>query len=78
MKLVAKRAELMQLTQNFMPRTRIGIFGNERMRSTPLDPKLNVWSLFRSVWVYLSMFRYYMKLGTKWVELVQLMHKFVP
>ena len=33
---------------------------------------------FRSVWVHLSMFRYYMKLGAKRVELVQLMHKFVP
>jgi len=33
---------------------------------------------FRSVWVHLSMFRYYMKLGAKWVELAQLMHKFVP
>src|SRR6185312_6402991 len=29
--------------QNFVPRTRIGIFGNERMRSTPLDPKLKYW-----------------------------------
>ena len=33
---------------------------------------------FRSVWVLLSMFRYYKKLGAKWVELVQLMQKFVP
>jgi len=28
--------------------------------------------------VHLSMFRYYIKLGAKRVELVQLMHKFVP
>ena len=34
--------------------------------------------VFRSVWVYLSMFCYYTKLGAKQVELVQLMHKFVP
>ena len=33
---------------------------------------------FRSVWVHLSTFRYYMKLVAKWVELVQLMDKFVP
>jgi len=33
---------------------------------------------FRSVWVLLSMFRYNKKLGAKWVELVQSMHKFVP
>ena len=39
-KLGAKRAELMLLTQNFMPRTRFEFFGNERTRSTPLDPKL--------------------------------------
>ena len=43
MKLGAKRAELVQLTQNFMARTRIGIFGNERTPSTPLDPKLKYW-----------------------------------
>ena len=33
---------------------------------------------FRSVWVHLSMFRHYTKLGAKRVELVQSMHKFVP
>src|SRR6185436_353949 len=32
----------------------------------------------RSDWVYLAMFRYYTKLGAKWVELVQLMQKFFP
>jgi len=31
----------------------------------------------RSVWVHLAMFHYYTKLGAKWVELVQLMDKFV-
>ena len=45
MKLGAKRAELVQLMQKFVPRTRIGIFGNERMRSTPLDPKLLFWCI---------------------------------
>ena len=30
---------------------------------------------FHSVWVHLGLFRYYMKLGAKRVELVQLMHK---
>jgi len=33
---------------------------------------------FRSILVHLVMFRYYTELGAKWVELVQLMHKFVP
>jgi len=31
-----------------------------------------------SVWVHLAILRYYKKLGAKRVELVQLMHKFVP
>jgi len=39
-KLGAKRAELVQ---KFMPRSRIGIFHNERTRSTPLDHKLMFW-----------------------------------
>ena len=33
---------------------------------------------FRSVSVHLAMFHYYPELGAKWVELVQLMDKFVP
>jgi len=40
MNLGAKRAELVQ---NFVPRSRVGIFRNERTRSTPLDPKLMFW-----------------------------------
>ena len=32
----------------------------------------------RSVWVHLAMIQHYTKLVAKWVELVQLMHKFVP
>ena len=36
-KLGAKGAKVVQ---KFVPRNRIGIFGNERTRSTPLDPKL--------------------------------------
>ena len=34
--------------------------------------------VFRSVSVHLAMFHYYTELGAKWVELVQLMKKFVP
>ena len=34
--------------------------------------------IIRSVLVHLAMFRYYTELGAKWVELVQLMDKFVP
>ena len=58
-KLGAKRAELVQ---KFVPRSRIGIFRNERTQSTPLDPKLPSFGCLT-------------KLGAKRVELVQ---KFVP
>ena len=44
-----KRAELVQM---FVPRSRVGIFRNESTRSTPLDPKLTIWS----VSYYLSAF----------------------
>jgi hypothetical protein len=39
-KLGAKRAELVQ---KIVPRSRIGIFRNERARTSPLDPKLMYW-----------------------------------
>ena len=32
-----------QLMQKFVPRSPVGIFNNERTRSTPLDPKLMFW-----------------------------------
>ena len=43
MKLDARRAELEQLMQKVVPRSRIGIFCSEPTRSTPLDPKLMFW-----------------------------------
>src|SRR6185295_6227443 len=52
-KLGANRAELVQ---KFVPRGRVGIFRNERTRSTPLDPKLMFWCIsyylgaFGTVW----------------------------
>jgi len=70
-KLAAKRAELVQ---KFVPRSRVGIFCNERTRSTLLDPKLMFWCVsfylgaFGTVWLHT-------KLGSKRAELVQ---KFVP
>ena len=134
-KLGAKRAELLQLMQKFLPWSRIGIFRNECTRPTPLDHKLKYccislclgafwivsllheawcktgwtgaiiayvfatkshrnfsqrftpdlphWTLSScfgasfSIWVHLAIFRYNTKLGAKWVEHVQLMHKFV-
>jgi len=36
-------AKRVKLVQKFVPRSRVGIFRNERTRSTPLDPKLMFW-----------------------------------
>jgi hypothetical protein len=53
-KLSAKWAKLMQ---KFVPRSRVGIFCNERTRSTPLDSKLMFWCVsyyldaFGTVWL---------------------------
>ena len=53
-KLGAKRAELVQ---KFVPRSRVGIFGNEHTRSIPLDPKQMFWCVsyylgaFSTVWL---------------------------
>ena len=50
----AKRAELVQ---KFVPRSRVGIFLNERTRSTQMDPKLMFWYVsyylgaFGAVWL---------------------------
>ena len=52
--LCAKRAELVQ---KFVPQSLVGIFLNERTRSTPLDPKLMFWCIlyylgaFGTVWL---------------------------
>ena len=53
-KLGAKRAELVQ---KFVPRSRGGLFRNERTRSIPVDPKLIFWyvsyylGVFGTVWL---------------------------
>ena len=53
-KLGAKRGEVVQ---KVVPRRRVGIFRNERTRSTPLDPKLIFWCVsyyldaFETVWL---------------------------
>src|SRR6185369_6142014 len=53
-KLGAKRAEIVQ---KFVPRSRVGIFHNKRIRSTPLHRKLMFWSVsyylgaFGTVWL---------------------------
>jgi len=70
-KLGAKRADLVQ---KFVPRSRFGIFHNERTRSTPLHPKLT----FSYVSYYLGAF------GTVWLpyetrcKTAELVQEFVP
>jgi hypothetical protein len=77
MKLGAKRGELVQLMQKFMPRNRIGIFQNEH--TDPHHWKLNLcFGAFCNVWVHLEPFRYCTKLSAKRTALVQLLQKFVP
>ena len=73
MKLGAERAKLEQLIPKFVPRRRVGIFRNERTRSTPLDPKLTFWCIlyYLGAWP----FGLLTKLGAQRAELVQ---KFVP
>jgi len=43
MKLGANRVELVKLMQKFVQRSQVGIFLNERNKSTPLDPKIMFW-----------------------------------
>ena len=51
------RCKMGRIVQKFVPRSRVGIFGNERTRSTPMDPKL----AFCCVSYYLGAF------GTVWL-----------
>jgi hypothetical protein len=44
-KVDAKLAELVPLSHKFAKQGRVGIFGNERTRSTPLDSKLIFWGV---------------------------------
>ena len=51
------RCKMAELPQKFVPRSRVGIFCNERTRSAPLDPKLTFWCIlyylgaFGTVWL---------------------------
>ena len=79
LKLGANRADRVQLMEKFVQQGRIRIFRNEGTLSKSLD----FWILnscpgaFRNVWVDLGLFHYCTKLSPNWVELVQLMQKFV-
>ena len=70
-KLGAKQAELVQ---NFVPRSRVGIFRNERNPTTTLDPKQMFWYV-RTFLVHSGLFGCLTKLCAKRSKLVQ---KFVP
>ena len=59
-----------QIDEKFGPRSRVGIFRNERTRSTPLDSKLMFWCVC-TIWVHLVPFGYLTKLDAKRAEVVQ-------
>ena len=63
-----------KLVQKFVPRSRVGIFHNERTRSTHWTLN-SCFGVFRTIWVHLVPFCYLTKLGVKWAKVVQ---KFVP
>ena len=56
MKLGAKQAELEQLMQKFVPRSRIGIFSSERTRSIHWTVN-SCFGAFGSVWMHFGLFR---------------------
>ena len=61
----------------FVPQSRIGIFATNAPDAPHWTPN-SCFVAFRRVWVHLAPFCYCMKLGAKWVQLVQLMQKFMP
>ena len=67
----AKQAELVQ---KLVPRSRVGIFGNECTRSTLYDTKLTFWCVPYYLYAFGTIWLPY-ELGAKRAELVQ---KFVP
>ena len=67
-------AKWADLVQKFVPRSRVGMFRNERTRSTHWTINWHFDAL-RTIWVHLGPFGLLLKLGAKRTELVQ---KFVP
>ena len=67
-------AKWAEQVQKFVPRSRVGIFRNERTRSTPLDPKL-MFCYVRTMWVHLGPLGCLTELGAKRAKQVQM---FVP
>ena len=71
LKLGAKQAEQVQ---KFVPRSRVGIFRNQRTQSTPLDPELMFWCVLYNFGAFGTVWLSY-ETRCKTAELVQ---KFVP
>jgi len=76
-KLSAKRAEKVQLMQEFMPRSRVEILRNKRPGSTHWTLN-SCFGMFLTVWMHLGLLCCLAKLGTNRTEMVQLMQKFMP
>ena len=68
---------MVQLIQNIVPQTCAEVFATNAPDPPHWTPN-STFVTFRSVWVHLGPFRYCMKLGAKWFELMQLMQKFMP
>ena len=62
----AKQAEQVQ---KFVPRSRVGNFGKERTRTTPLDRKL-MFGTFRFIWAHLGLFGCLTEFGANRAKLV--------
>ena len=73
----AKQVKLVQLVQKFVPRRCVGIFRNERSRSTPLDPKLLCWCVSYSLGAFGTVLNP-CETNFKTGRTGQLMQKFVP
>ena len=64
------RCKTVVMVQKFVPRSLVGIFCNERTRSTPLDPK-KCFGAFHKILVHLGPFSWLAKLdenGPKWCK----------
>ena len=77
MKLGAKRGELVQLMQKFVPQSHIVFFATNAPDSSHWTLN-SCFGVFHSVWVHLGSFRNCLKLGAKRGELEQVMQKFMP
>ena len=64
------RCKTVVMVQKFVPRSRVGIFRNQRTRFTSLDSKLMFWCVSYNFGAFWTVW-FLTKLGAKWAELVQ-------